>query len=387
MSAAAMAARPPLPPAAEPPKDQDRIRLEVRQTLENAPSFLALDAQDRRKIANDLVTVMTYLADPAAGRPELLAVAKRVKDGPPARALDATEDLKGRLARPPEQVGKGFVGGAAREGGAVMAQYQKDVDFVGFVAGLIDGVFKSIVDASIKQMQAYGQLLEAVVKSVGEFAREDVGPRAGREYLADKFPDALKIDDSEPEGKLAMKDDVDDNKIPDLKGFLGLTDDVDVDDEEQEKQIAEAATLKMARMKQQQLATMVMLGINRIVVTEGEIKATVVFDVKSKDTARRDSGATMDDTKTEYHSKYRYDSKREKSFWGTSAKSEGSGSTDIDTRVSTAHADSKDTSESKLDTQAKLTGFVQVKFKSETFPLERLASPTEMGVLQEKGQK
>jgi hypothetical protein len=376
----------PAPAALTDTADRDAVRMRVRRTLERTPSFLALPQEDRKKIANDLVTVMSYLSDPAAGRPELEAVAQRVDGGPPATALDATEDLKQRMAKQPEQVGKGFVGGAAREGGAVMAQYQKDVDFVGFVSGLIHGVFESIVDTSIKQMKAYGQLLEAVVKSVNEFAHDEVGERAGRDYLASKFPDALKIDDAKG-GKLTMKDGIEDNQIPDLKGFLGLKDDVDLEDEEQEKQAVEAAQLKMARLKQQQLATMVMLGINRIVVTEGEIKATVVFDVKSRDVAHREAGATMDDTQTHYDSKYDYQYKREKSFWGTSSSGSGSGSNEVNTRVSTAHADSKDSSDSKLDAQAKLTGFVQVKFKSETFPLERMASPTEMGVLQERAQK
>lgn len=379
--------------------DPNEIRLKVRKTLEGSQSFLAMPLADRQQIAGDLVRTLTYLSDPTAGRPELARVAETV-DAPVRRGAartaatalaapppDATEQLKQRMAQQPEQVGKNFVGGAAREGGAVMAQYQKDVDFVGFVTGLIHGVFESIVQSSIKQMEAFGHLLEAVVKSVNEFANEDIGPAKARDYLASKYPKALKVDTSGETSKLALKDDVADDKMPDFKSLLGLTDNLDVSDEDQEKQIVEAAQLKMARMRQQQLSTMVMMGINRIVVTEGEIKATVTFDVKSKDTAGRVAQAEMDDRTAERHSRYDYQSNSDSNIWGTESSSSGSGSSDINTRVSTAHADTKDTSDSKLETQAKLTGFVSVKFKSETFPLERMASPGEMSTLEDRAKK
>jgi hypothetical protein len=375
-----------------------QIRQRTHEALLRSQAFRALPEKDRLQISNDLVHTLSYLADPTAGRPELTRIARAV-DAPvrggsraTAGALaqpppDSTEQLKQRLANEPKQVGKGFVGGAAREGGAVMAQYQKDVDFVGFVSGLIHGVFESIVSSSIRQMEAFGHLLEAVVKSVNEFANEDIGGEKARDYLAGKYPDALRHDRSDGASKLVMKDDVDDAKMPDFKSLLGLTDNLDVSDEDQEKQIVEAAQLKMARLRQQQLSTMVLMGINRIVVTEGEIKATVTFDVKSKDTAASTDVASMDDTQTHRDSSYEYQAKRDRSFWGTSSSASGSGSEQLNTRVSTAHADSKDTSESKLETAAKLTGFVSVKFKSETFPLERMASQTELDTVQERAAK
>ena len=380
--------------------DPNEIRLKVRKTLESSRSFLAMPLADRQQIAGDLVRTLAYLSDPTAGRPELARVAETVDapvkgrsariatalDNPPPPP-DANKQLRERLAQQPGQVGKGFVGGAAREGGAVMAQYQKDVDFVGFVTGLIHGVFESIVQSSIKQMEAFGHLLEAVVKSVNEFANEDIGPAKARDYLASKYPKALKVDTSGETSKLALQDDVEDDKKPDFKSLLGLTDDLDVNDEDQEKQIVEAAQLKMARMRQQQLSTMVMMGINRIVVTEGEIKATVVFDVKSKDTAGSIAQASTDDSASHRDSNYGYDSSSDSSIWGTSSSASGSGHSEVNARVSTAHADTKDTSDSKLETQAKLTGFVSVKFKSETFPLERMASPGEMSALEERAQK
>ena len=369
------------------------IRQRTHEALVRSQAFRALPEKDRVQIANDLVRTLSYLADPTAGRPELARIARAVdapvKGGARASAgalADATDQLKGRLAQEPKQVGKGFVGGAATEGGKVMAQWQKDVDFVGFVTGLIHGVFESIVSSSFRQMEAFGHLLEAVVKSVNEFANEDIGSGRARDYLAGKYPNALQHDRSDGGSRLVLKDDVDDSKMPDFKTLLGLTDNLDVSDEDQEKQIVEAAQLKMARLRQQQLSTMVLMGINRIVVTEGEIKATVTFDVKSKDTAASTDVASMDDTQSHRDSSYEYQAKRERSFWGTSSSASGSGSEQLNTRVSTAHADSKDTSESKLETAAKLTGFVSLLNLTETKPVS-LASQVEMDAVQERAAK
>ena len=175
--------------------------------------------------------------------------------------------------------------------------------------------------------------------------------------------------------------------MPDFKAMLGMTDDVDLDDDESEVKIAEAAQLDLARMRQQQLSTMVLMGINRIVVTEGEIKATVTFDVSAMETAHDDTQASSDDTQTHVDAASQYSYERNRSIWGTSRGGSGQSSSDVNTRVSTAHAQANDTSDARIESKAKLTGFVQVKFKSETFPLEKLASPTEMSAVQERSKR
>jgi hypothetical protein len=49
----------------------------------------------------------------------------------------------------------------------------------------------------------------------------------------------------------------------------------------------------MAKAPQKTLASMVMLGINRIVVTDGRINAKVVFDMRAEDKAKRQYTASM----------------------------------------------------------------------------------------------
>src|SRR6185369_3300835 len=69
----------------------------------------------------------------------------------------------------------------------------------------------------------------------------------------------------------------------------------DVSDEEGEKQLVQAARLQMAKQRQQQLSTMVLMGINRIVVTDGLINAKVMIDIKTKDT----TASSFDNTHAE----------------------------------------------------------------------------------------
>src|SRR5262249_32561207 len=97
-------------------------------------------------------------------------------------------------------------------------------------------------------------------------------------------------------------------------------------------------------------------------------------DVTAEDKASRTTAASMDDTQT--HTDQQSDS----SIWGTS------GSSTTNTRVSTAHTDTKDQSDSRVDAHAKMTGYVQVKFKSETFPLERFASGAQQSAITEKSK-
>ena len=81
-----------------------------------------------------------------------------------------------------------FTAAAGREVAEIFEQLANAVDFPEFVAELIDGVFNSIVDASIRQMEAYSKLLESVVKSVDEFAKDNFTPNQGRDWLVNRLP-------------------------------------------------------------------------------------------------------------------------------------------------------------------------------------------------------
>ena len=107
------------------------------------------------------------------------------------------------------------------------------VDFPDFVAGLINGVFQAIVTYSIDQMKAYAELVANVSKAVQEFSDQNLSDKQARDFLTRQCRDCFKQERSKP---LPLR-------------------------------------ARPATSRQQLLATMVLMGINRIVVTDGRIRA------------------------------------------------------------------------------------------------------------------
>jgi hypothetical protein len=140
------------------------------------------------------------------------------------------------------------------------------VDFPAFVRGLIEGVFGAIVNASIEQMKAYAELVKQVSESVDEFVGDHLDEGAARDWLGASFPDLFCIEAA----RLTVKPDAKSADWSRLNKSLGLRQRATAADL---KLVVQAARRRLARSRQQQLATMLMMGINRIVVTDGKIRA------------------------------------------------------------------------------------------------------------------
>jgi hypothetical protein len=154
----------------------------------------------------------------------------------------------------------------------------------------------------------------------------------------------------------------------------------DIDDEENEMQLVNAARLIMAKSRQQLLASMVMLGINRIVVTDGSIVAKVKFDMRATDEAKRNYRASAYDKQTQRNTNV--------SFIGGSFLGFAGGSANVNEQghVATVSTGVDESSESKLDLTAKLQGEVRVNFKSDYLPLDKMATPQMIGAIQGNAQ-
>jgi hypothetical protein len=102
------------------------------------------------------------------------------------------------------------------------------------------------------------------------------------------------------------------------------------------------------------------MGINRIVVTQGRIYARMGFQIDTSDTGEAESASQFD-------------------FKHTSAATGWFGFGGAAAVTSVAYVSStKKNSSDAINVEADLTGEVDLKFKSETFPLERFA---DMGVI------
>jgi len=344
------------------PAHNSEVRRMVRSMLESAPAYSSLSPADQKGLARRLVDVLSFISDPYA------SLTAQALEDPQANAA-----LKQRLSQKQDFAGKDFKAGASEQGAQVFRNLVTAVDFPKFVSGLVEGVYTSIVSSSIRQMNAYGKLLEQVAKSVDQFAKENISEDEARQFVKSSFPGQIEIGD---DGKLGLSETDGGDKEqqpPDFKTVLQMQQNMELT-EETEAQIVLAAQIKMARQRQQTLAQMVAMGINRIVVTDGEIKANVLFDMKARDTAQRQTQAGVSDTA----------SRTQSSSGGGWFSDDWS---DVQTQVSSAYSAEQEKSDSSLEVKAKLSGSVTIKFKSETFPLERLASGDERGAIQQKSAR
>jgi hypothetical protein len=376
-----MATRTVPPPTATDRQTLDAVRIAVHDLLVSVPAFKELTPEEQQRIAAGMVKIASYMAKPEGALLPPLAAAQ----------ADAVEQTKQRLSKAPGQVGQDFKAGAVQQGVEQFGALVQKVNFPDFVGGLIKNVFQAIVESSIEQMRAYGELVANVAKTVDEFARDNITENNSRDWLAGKYPESLGISmgtdsefaegdtEAQPSPKLEAKGDDPATALQKISQDMNLDKPVtDLSDEAEEARLVQAARLQMARGRQQLLASMVMLGINRIVVTDGLINAKVIFDMKASDTAQRTARASMADTQkssltNRIHAEY--------GGWMTPF----SGTVDNEYKqehMATVQSSVDDTSESKAEVKAKLSGEVRVNFKSDYFPMDKMASPQMIAAIQ-----
>jgi hypothetical protein len=352
--------------------DTQTVRREVGALLTESAAFRALPLAEQQELSDSMVRVCRYLADPGWLDDSTPVRARALADQP-----DAVGSLKQRLADKQHLVGEDFRAGAMREGTEAFGQLVNKVDFPEFVSGLVKGVFDAVVNASIKQMKAYGDMLAATVKTLDQFMNDHVTEGQARDFIANRYPSAVVVDTSGERAKLLPRPGSD---AIDIGKEFGLGEGLDISDEDAEAQLVAAARREMARSNQQLLATMVLLGINRIVVTNGKINAKVVFDIKTTDDAQRTSKAAMHDEQQSAASTSA--GAAAWSPWGAGGAT-ASASTSHATTVASAV---DDTSSAKAEMKAQLSGDVSLSFKSETFPLERMMDSGAMQTLNDRAK-
>jgi hypothetical protein len=229
------------------------VRSTVRKLLESSPSYRALPPDQRREIANSTVRVASYMADPHG----LLSRNARTA---PARA-----PRSGTRARGPAAAHLAVLGDPrVRDASAAITVLLQEVDFPQFVAGLIQGTFNSLVTSSIQQMEAYAELVRHVSETVDRFKDDGITDAQARDWLTQRFATQLALD---PRGRLRWCVDPHGGAKA-LASALLMPSPLATT-----KDLVAAARRRLAVDRQQMLATMVMMGINRVVVTDGKIAA------------------------------------------------------------------------------------------------------------------
>lgn len=417
----------------------DETRSRVRAMLLRSPAFLALSPEERREVAHDTVNVFHFLGDQAPY--EMLsgpaaAMAMQQAGGAPkmARAMNQgfgsnsgsqvnTDSAQGTVpatdpdyvvTEPPEGA---FRAGAAREGAAVAGALLQSVNFVEFVGGLIQNVYIAIVDASVRQMQAYSEMVSSVAKSVDEFKRDNISANQGRDYVVDQFPDLFEIstegdgfgmggfgfgnEDQTPEPRVVLREGVEEREAAErvAREFnLGGDAPKGLDSDTLEKVIVPAAQMQLALSRQRLLAVTLLMGINKIVVTDGRISAKVMYNFRSRDAfasrTRAENFDYGDQIKTVRKGAYDRGDEGYTSDFSRDSDGGYEGSTQRGKRWAKGRyqttqepvIEMKSVNETQtmgsLEATAALAGSVDINFKSETVDLNLIANSTQMNQLQ-----
>ena len=243
---------------------------------------------------------------------------------------------------PPPPPGTAQIGDRARR--ALEA-----VDFAAFVSGLVTGTFKSIVDATAQQMREYAQLVASISRSVDDFASENVSPNQVRDWFVQRYPNDLKLQLPEPgkagQPKLLPKEDgAPGPRWLERYGLGGR----DLTEELTDGELLEKGRNALGEERMQTLASLVLMGVSRIVVDNGQIKARLQFHAAAREQVRADIGV--------------------QTGIGNIAQSSLAPSS-VSTMVSTLGVNAQADASIKAD----LMGEVSIQFRTETFPLERFA--------------
>ena len=181
---------------------------------------------------------------------------------------------------------------------------------------------------------------------------DNISNGMARDYLADQYGGFINRDTTGGKPRLVVNQDaVPEGELPSFFKDIGFDNASDVDQDSLEQHVVPAARRYLAQQRQQTLATMVMLGINRVLVDDGEIMAKLQFHIDATESTK----IKFDENKTSAGT-----------LAGSAARNPFNANAVL---VNTASLNAQ----SNINVRADLTGQVKVKFRSDAFPLERFA--------------
>lgn len=241
-----------------------------------------------------------------------------------------------------------------------------ELDFPEFVGSLLQGTWNAMVDSSIRQMESYADLVAAISKPLAQFRDENVTANQARDWLAAQYPADVALVQDPAGPTLAPRAAADEFGGGTSPGWLG---DYGLAGQPLTPDLLEGTLLPLARDRlagdrMQTLATLVMLGMNRIVVRDGSITARLRFRAAASDKSAVDY-AVSDDPGSATPS----------GSWSTRGSTAYAAPV---TKVSTVGVNAQ------TDTQlnAELFGEVKINFASETIPLDRFVDDARRTLLE-----
>jgi hypothetical protein len=333
----------------------ERAELALRATrrLRESSAFRGLTGPERERFGADLDRIERALG----GAPPRTAAARYGDPYAIAQATpaDLQRDLGGfnRSPSAPTSSGAAPAAPAAPARKTAFEQFSATgdavdaINFPGFVASLIQGTFQAIVDATAQQLREYADLVANLSRSVDDFAREHVSNDQVRAHLAKhrELRHVAPPPGSAAETSLAIVADAE-GTSPSWLADYGLEGE-ELTDELVAGPLLDAGRTQLAEQRMSTLASMVLMGINRIVVSDGDIRA-----------------------KLQFHANVR---ERTDAELATAQMGQGIAARSTAPAASLMVTTAKANTQAEASLKANLTGEVRIAFRTETFPLERFA--------------
>ncbi len=354
-----------VPSAALAPSHATRelARSQIQALLAATPSYHGLTAQDRQRLEDDMVHIASYAAECVR---EMCWQSERLGQTPMVRqrlTVEAPSEAAEAQApkRAPARAQEPFQPQAAGQVARITRDTLRAVAFPTFVADLIRGTFDAIVRTSMQQMESFMELVHNVSGTVDEFMANNITDVQAKSWLAQRYPDHIEF----REGEAVVKDGADERPMPSFRRDLRLPEEIgSLDESVIEERLVPAARRRLAETRLQMLSTLVLMGVNRIVITGGKIRATMGFHIDTTDRARQQTASDFD-------------------FRSAASGSFGYGPWSASVSTSIAYVSSSRTSsEQEINTETDLTAEVELHFKSDYFPLQRFAPGQTIGTIQ-----
>ena len=324
-----------------PEELKEQARTKARAILSQSQAFLSLDQAEQMKLYKDTVDEQYR----NLARQNNLATGFAAGD-----LIDPNRQAYGRVGNPNKTVA------------AAGKDMMDAINFPGFVRDLLVGVFDANQDANERQMEAYKELLKEATKSVSAFVNE-IDDTAALYQLVQDSKGQFQV--AFPEGGFP---DQSESTLPPVK---------DKDGEDVDPDIIKAklldAKLAMAKERRTLLRETLLMGVSRLVVEKGIIRAEVEFKINAIENTVNVDQANEDNYA--YKNENIYGSVSAGNFFYRASAGYNRHKSENNIQISTANSRATGSSE----VSAKLKGFVEIQFKSDYFKLDNFTQVFDLG--------
>jgi hypothetical protein len=262
---------------------------------------------------------------------------------------------------------------------AAASQLEK-IGFVDFTVDLVKGVYEVIVNASMEQLEAYAELVTKVSKSLEEYQDEVLGPDEAEkqekaenyitEVLGFKKQDTYTLTDDQA---TALREHLAGISVQEDEQNKGIDDYITVSGTSKEITHENLVKIVLEKLKKSTehsydlLKTILKIGMQKVVVTNGEIRTKLTFHIDASDDYSKTSNQYSNNS----------------SGWGIGGGFSGSGTglvgkifgASLGIGLSGGYSSRKlsvnvvnEKSTSATNVNVDILGEVRINFRTETFP-------------------